>query len=68
MTKNCTNCAWFCHADGKCYGTEFILDGMEIGAVLTEAPEEGCCRDWAFDGLKDEEREELDALVTMEMA
>lgn len=63
MTKNCTNCAWFCHADGKCYGTEFILDGTEIGATIMGDLADGCCLDWAFDGLKDEERE---ALVTME--
>ena len=56
--KSCINCAWFCHSDGKCYGTPFMLEGLEVGAVLTEAPEEGCCRDWAF--------EQTDALVTME--
>lgn len=64
--KSCINCAWFCHADRKCYGTPFMLEGLEVGAVLTEAPEEGCCRDWAFDGLEDWEREPADALVTME--
>ena len=62
--KSCINCAWFCHADGKCYGTPFLLEGMEVGAVLTTDPADGCCRDWAFDGLEDWERS--DALVTME--
>ena len=68
MSKNCNNCAWFCHADGKCYGTPFILDGMEIGANLTVSPEDGCCRDWAFDGLEEWERDQTDTLVTMEAA
>ena len=60
MTKNCINCAWFCHADGKCYGVEGVPQGYPT------VPN-GCeCSTWTFDGLKDEEREELDALVTME--
>ena len=66
MSKNCMNCAWFCHADGKCYGTPFLLSGLEVGATLTVPAEDGCCRQWAFDGLEEWERE--DTLVTMEMA
>ena len=62
--KNCLNCAWYCHADGKCYGTPFLLSGMEVGATPTVPAEEGCCRQWAFDGLEEWERE--DTLVTME--
>lgn len=66
MSKNCMNCAWYCHADEKCYGTPFLLSGLEVGATLTVPAEDGCCRQWAFDGLEDWERE--DTLVTMEMA
>ena len=61
--KSCINCAWFCHTDGKCYGTPF-----GIGAEITETASEGSCADWVFDGLQDWEREPADALVTMEMA
>ena len=59
--RNCTNCAWYCHADGKCYGNPY-----HVGAELLFAASERSCDDYAFDGLSDEEREELDALVTME--
>lgn len=68
MSKNCMNCAWFCHADGKCYGTPFLMSGLEVGATLTVPAEQGCCRSWAFDGLEDWEREPEETLVTMEMA
>ena len=67
--KSCINCAWFCHADGKCYGNPFMWSGMEVGATLTVPAEEGCCRDWRSDGLGDEERASLYpeyTLVTME--
>ena len=63
--KSCINCAWFCHADGKCYGTPFLLEGLEVGAELTVPASEGSCGDWASDGLSDQEREQY-ALVTME--
>ena len=58
-SKNCNNCAWYCHADGKCYGA--ASDGTYLPLINT-----GRCKNWAADGLSDEEREELDALVTME--
>jgi len=64
--KSCLTCAWFCHADGKCYGNPFMAIGVEVGAELTVPAEEGSCRDWASDGLEDWERE--DTLVTMEAA
>ena len=52
---NCNTCAWFCHADGKCYGAAY-----EGAAVRPN------CADWTSDGLSDEERASLNALVTME--
>ena len=59
--KNCNNCAWFCHSDGKCYGTEIRLAG--IG--LPKKPKTGTgCGAWQADGLTDDER---DAFMTMEM-
>ena len=61
MEKKCKTCAWFCHADGKCYGTEIRLKG--IGLPKKPKTGNGCCA-WAFDGLEDWERE-TDALVTM---
>ena len=66
MSKNCNNCAWFCHADGRCYG----LATQPYGAPFTvgiEIKREGCDM-WTFDGLEDWEREQTDTLVTMEMA
>ena len=64
MSKNCMNCAWYCHADGKCYGTPF-----GVGAEITVPTWEGSCGDWVNDGLGDEERASLYpeyTLVTME--
>lgn len=60
---NCNNCAWFCHTDEKCYGNLALLDGEEIGCNIDNTRS---CRSWAFDGLKDWERENKDALVTVE--
>lgn len=62
MSKNCMNCAWYCHADGKCYGNSALLRGLEIGKLANVV---SGCRAWAFDGLEEWERE--DTLVTMEM-
>lgn len=62
ICKNCSNCAWFCHADGKCYGTEARLNGIHLPKIPKTG--DGCCA-WTFDGLKEWERE--DALVTKEM-
>lgn len=59
-SNNCHNCAWYCHANGKCYGNA-INDELAIG---TEP--DGYCQAWAYDGLDDWERDELDALVTMD--
>lgn len=62
--KTCKNCAWFCHADGNCYGTRARLSGL-VPASKTGGK---ACENWAFDGLEEWEREacEPDALVTME--
>ena len=61
MNKNtCNTCAWFCHSDGRCYGATF--EGSRMSLATRET---GCGR-WSFDGLKDEEREDADALVTMD--
>lgn len=62
--KNCANCAWFCHADGKCYGS-WTGDAYEIPNSVKESG----CRFWSADGLTDEERADLypqEALMTME--
>ena len=59
--KNCNNCAWFCHADGRCYGS-WSGCSYEIPDVVKE----NGCRDWTADGLEDWEREDADALVTMD--
>lgn len=55
---NCNNCAWYCHADGKCYGS--CADGC---AALPEL-NTGICLNWSYDGLEDWEREP-DTLMTM---
>lgn len=68
MSKNCNNCAWFCHANGACYGTEFMLTGQEIGVPIFAPADKGACKDWTFDGLEDWEREQTGTLVTMEAA
>lgn len=61
MEKMCKNCAWFCHADGKCYWNAIVEELAE------PVSPDGICRFWAFDGLSDQEREEYAmALMTME--
>lgn len=53
--RNCENCAWFCHTDGRCYG----YDTQPWGSPFTvgfENKKEGC-DSWTFDGLEDWERE-----------
>lgn len=48
--EKCKICAWYCHADGKCYGATYE------GAAVSQN-----CENWAADGLTDEEREEYAA-------
>ena len=59
--KNCNNCAWYCHADGKCYGGND--DGIPVYAHVNAHNRN--CHYWTFDGLEDWEREELNAPVEM---
>ena len=66
MAQKCKNCAWFCHADGKCYGTPCLLRGWDFGILLPVPADNYNCPDWTFDGLEDWEREETEALMTME--
>ncbi len=59
MEKKCETCAWFCHADGKCYGNGTMINeyGFEIGLPTLE--QDGwTCPLWAFDGLEEWERRE----------
>ena len=65
MESACKNCAWFCHADGKCYGNSALLRGIEIGMLANKV---SGCVDWQFDGLEDWERVETETLMTVEMA
>ena len=60
MSKSCNNCAWFCHADGKCYGNSIRVE------LATTTTTDNYCRDWAFDGLEDWERTDCETLMTME--
>ena len=67
MSKNCTNCAWYCHADGRCYGSENALAGYPdiFDSIIYDPHQDmATCSKWSFDGLEEEERE---ALMTMEM-
>ena len=67
MTKKCENCAWFCHTDGKCYGTAARLSGL-VPASFPAVWQGSACETWTFDGLEEWEREETEALMTMEPA
>lgn len=60
--KKCSNCAWFCHADGKCY-VPSSAEAFEPPYRLLQAFE---CNAWTFDGLEDWEREDQPALMTMD--
>ena len=57
--KNCNNCAWFCHMDGRCYGNAIRIE------MTTTTTTDNYCKNWTFDGLGDEERE---ALMTVDVA
>ena len=61
-SNNCNNCAWYCHGNSKCYGNAIIEELAE------DVTPDHVCKYWTSDGLSDEEREELYALTTMEMA
>ena len=63
--KLCKNCWFFCHSNGRCY--EDPRAHCDEDYALKTDPESVCCA-WSGDGLTVEEREELDALVTMEAA
>ena len=64
--KICSECAWYCHADGKCYGNALLPMGTEIGLPMDEKHE--ACHSCTFDGLEEWEREACkpDTLVTMD--
>ena len=53
--KSCSTCAWYCHADGKCYGNR---EG--IGMKTYIPAKDCCCGAWSFDGLEDWERVEYE--------
>lgn len=72
--KNCNSCAWFCHADGRCWAHQFELQDNPIvnhrdWTCAVKDPNFALCMHWTADGLSDEERASLyeDALVTMEV-
>lgn len=53
----CFNCAWYCHADKKCYAMEIApVNGCNQPIVIAE-PKLYHCRDWQFDGCEDWMRE-----------
>lgn len=58
--KKCKTCAWYCHTISKCYGNAIQEE------LAVEVSPDDVCRWWTADGLTDGEREELDALATME--
>ena len=60
--KNCETCAWYCHTDGMCYAPLYT-NPVEIPEWWGRR-----CLCWTADGLTKQEREDLDALVTMEKA
>ena len=60
MDKKCNNCAWYCHSSSKCYG-----NAIQEELAFAVKPDD-LCRWWTHDGLTDQEREELDAVMTME--
>lgn len=54
MIRNCNNCWFYCHSDGRCYvdpRTAYDED-YALRVVITQP-----CTDWQYDGLKDWERE-----------
>ena len=55
----CKNCAWYCHADGMCYGTVKRLYGA-VSFVDFRDERAEACEKWSFDGLEDWERAEYE--------
>ena len=49
--NECDKCWWYCHMDGKCY----CVECDDYGATIYRKSD---CNYWAFDGLKDWEREQ----------
>lgn len=77
--KKCSNCAWFCHADGRCYAHQIDMDQAFKGykwhipepdwSYYVDEPERKFCSLWTFDGLEQWERDACEpALMTMEAA
>lgn len=58
MNNSCGNCAWYCHADGRCYGCGAAHKLPAVFAIPMP-PEKTACGKWQFDGLEDWERTEM---------
>lgn len=67
MTKECRNCWFYCHSNGRCYADpRSAIDDDYFLKVVMPQP----CTDWKFDGLEDWEREACEpteTLMTMEL-
>ena len=59
MTKNCTNCFFYCHTDGRCYADPRSACDEDYALKLNLVT--ACC-DWVFDGLEDWERETVEVM------
>ena len=55
----CKNCAWYCHADGMCYGTKECMNSFARPLKVPNANAHACGF-WQFDGLEDWERAEYE--------
>ena len=62
MTKECKNCWYYCHSDGKCYVDPRTAYDEDYALRVAMAQP---CTDWQYDGLEDWEREEMHVLMTM---
>lgn len=63
MTKNCNCCWFFCHTDGRCYvdPRSAFDEDYALKNVMAQP-----CSDWAFDGIQQWERDELEKSIASE--
>ena len=54
MIKNCKNCWFYCHSNGRCYADprSAIDDDYSLKIFIRD------CKNWKFDCLEDWERDE----------
>lgn len=67
MNKECRNCWFYCHGNGKCYAAGLIKqvnDSFQEEAEAEVRMPDDSCYQWAFDGLEEWERDDQWSVVS----